>query len=81
MEQQDMITACTSGDVLISTDQKAEAVRQDTCPLQHVCCRRRDHSLKMFCLIIIQAVVFKKADDTDINFTELRLEECVYVAS
>lgn len=34
----------------------------------------------MLCLIIIQAVVFKKADDTDINFSGSRLEECVYAA-
>lgn len=55
-------------------------MRQDMCLLQHVCCKCSDHSLKMFCLIIIQAVVFKKADDTDINFTGLRLGECVYAA-
>lgn len=34
----------------------------------------------MFCLIIIQAVVFKNADDTDINFPGPRLEECLSAA-
>lgn len=79
MEQQDMITVCTSGDVLMLT-KKLRPVRQGACLLQHVCSKCREHSLKMFCLIIIQAVVFEKADDTDINLTGPRLEECVYEA-
>lgn len=74
-----MITACTSGDVLMST-KKLRPVRQDVCLLQHVCCKCRDQSLKMFCLIIIQSVVFEKAGDTDTNLTGPRLEECVYAA-
>lgn len=37
-------------------------------------------SLNMFCFISIEAGVLKKADDTDINLTGPRLEECVYAA-
>lgn len=71
----------SSGDVLMSTVQNAEA-----CASGHVCftacftaCKCGDCGLKMFCLIIIQAVAFKRTDGRD-NFTGPRLEECVYAA-
>lgn len=80
MEQRDMIRACTNGDVLMSTDQKAEVCASGVCLLQHAAANKGIVSLKMFCFFCIEAGVFKKADEMHINLTGPRLEGCVHAA-
>ena len=76
-----MISACTGRDVLMSTDQKNEVCASRSVSLYSMFAANIGIiSLKMFCFISIEAGVFKKADDTDINLTGPRLEECVCAA-